>query len=364
MKISVVHRYLENRLNESNYPSQHKWGSDAVIEHPSWEAKLLPTSKFKIPQKLEFFLNKTLFRGSPGFQVEFSSWKAARKSDLIYSISGPLALAHLYPKKLLSWVFTTPPKITNGLKLAHRSYKPYNLRANAGFLCLTPKAEEYYSKFAPSKFLPWCVDLELFDGAPPKKDPEKPFFLATGKTYRDYETLVKAAKEVAAEIRIIGPSIQKPRVLPPNVNWIDTSSNPPDQAIDYLTLREWYAQCIAVCIPLSGDADDTCGYTNMLEAMAMRKAVLMTQSGCLHINPENDGFGIQIKPRDVRGWTLAMNHLHEDHENALRLGNRGRDIVKKDFTIERFNRDIVKFVSKILKKPENTILDYTSSFLK
>ena len=48
------------------------------------------------------------------------------------------------------------------------------------------------------------------------------------------------------------------------------------------TLKEWYAQSLAVCIPLSGDADDTCGYTNMLEAMAMRKPVLMTQSGCLH----------------------------------------------------------------------------------
>ena len=350
MKISVVHRYLESRLNENNYPSHHKWASDAVVENPSWEAQLLTTSKFKIPQKLEFFLNKTLFRGSPGSKVEFSSWKAARKSDLIYSINGPLALAHLYPKKLLSWVFSTPPKITSGLKLAHRSYKPYNLSANAGFLCLTPKAEEYYSKFAPSKFIPWCVDLELFDGAPPKKVPEKLFFLATGKTYRDYETLVKAAKEVATEIRIIGPSIQKPRVLPPNVNWIDTSSNPPDQAIDYLTLREWYAQCIAVCIPLSGDADDTCGYTNILEAMAMGKPVLMTKSGCLHINPEADGFGIQLKPRDAQGWADEMNHLQEDHEKALEMGNRGREIVERDFTIERFNQDVLGFIETILNK--------------
>ena len=135
-----------------------------------------------------------------------------------------MALAHLYPKRLLSWVFTEPPALSRGFKLAHRAYKPYNLRSNAGFLCLTPKAEEYYSRFAPSKFIPWCVDLELFDGAPPKKLPEKPFFLATGKTYRDYATLVKAAKEVAAEIRIIGPSTQKPKDLPSNVNWIDTSS--------------------------------------------------------------------------------------------------------------------------------------------
>jgi len=196
LKISVSHPYLEKRLNENYYPSHHKWASEAVVQHPAWEAKLLTISKFKIPQKLELFLDKTVFRGSSGSNVELSAWKAAKNSDLIYSISGPLALAHLYPKKLVSWVFTEPPALGHGFKLAHRAYKPYNLRSNAGFLCLTPKAEKYYSKFAPSKFIPWCVDMEIFDGKPPQKLSEKPFFLATGKTYRDYETLVKAAKEV------------------------------------------------------------------------------------------------------------------------------------------------------------------------
>jgi glycosyltransferase involved in cell wall biosynthesis len=350
LKISVVHRYLENRLNENNYPSHHKWASDAVENYPNWKAQLLTTSKFKLPQKLEFFLNKTAFRGSPGSKVELSAWKAARKSDFIYSISGPLALAHLYPKKLLSWVFTEPPSLGRGFKLAHRAYKTYNLRSNAGFLCLTPKAEKYYSNFAPSKFIPWCVDMRIFDGKPPKKLPPKPFFLASGKTYRDYATLVNAAKAVAAEIRIIGPSYQKPEDLPSNVKWINTSSNPPDQAIDYTTLREWYAQCIAVCIPLSGDADDTCGYTNMLEAMAMRKPILMTESGCLHINPEIDGFGIQIKPRDAQDWIQKMNHLHKDHETVIGMGNRGRKIVERDFTIERFNQDVLDFIETISKK--------------
>ena len=161
---------------------------------------------------------------------------------------------------------------------------------------------------------------------------------------------MKAANYTNAEIRIIGPRVQKPRDLPSNVNWIDTSSNPPDQAIDYPTLKEWYAQCTAVCIPLSGDANDTCGYTNVLEAMAMRKPVLMTRSGCLHINPQSDGFGIQIKPRDVRGWTQAMNRLHKDHEKALYMGNRGRKIVERDFTIERFNKDVLDFIETILNK--------------
>jgi glycosyltransferase involved in cell wall biosynthesis len=350
VKISIVHPYLENRLNENNYPSHHKWASDVVDNCSKMEAQFLSTSSLPMPRLIEMLLNKTLFRGSPGSKVELSSWRAAKNTDLIYSICGPLALAHLYPKKLLSWVFSTPPNLGAGLKLAHRAYKPYNLRSNAGFLCLTEKAEKFYSEFAPSKFIPWCVDLEFFDGIPPKSAPDRPFFLATGKTYRDYKTLVDGASKVDAELRIIGPNQQKPNPLPPNVKWIDTSSDPPDQAIDYPTLREWYAQCIAVCIPLSGDADDTCGYTNMLEAMAMRKPVLMTQSGCLHINPEADGFGIQIKPRDAQGWAHSMNHLLQNHEKALEMGNRGRAIVERDFTIDRFNKDVLRFIQTIQSK--------------
>jgi glycosyltransferase involved in cell wall biosynthesis len=292
--------------------------------------------------------NRFIFRNSPGFQYELAAWKRSQNSDLIYSVCGPLSFSRFYKRcRLVSWVFRPP----TGAKISIADpYHPKNLSAHKGFFCLTKKAQNYFSQFAPSKFIPWCVDQDMFDGKPPLQKPPKPFFLASGKTGRDYETLVKAANDIKAEIRIIGPRIQKPKELPSNVNWIDTSSDPPDQAIDYPTLREWYAQCIAVCIPLSGEADDTCGYTNMLEAMAMRKPVLMTRSGCLQINPETDGFGIQIKPRDAEGWTQAMNYLREDHEKALEMGNRGCEIVDQDFTIERFNQDVLEFIEIILNK--------------
>ena len=189
----------------------------------------------------------------------------------------------------------------------------------------------------------------MFDGKPPREKVLKPFFLASGKTGRDYQTLVKAANGINVEIRIIGPSIQKPRDLPPNVNWIDTSSNPPDPAIDYPTLKEWYAQCSGVCIPLSGDADDTCGYTNMLEGMAMSKPVIMTRSGCLHIDPASRNFGILIEPRDSQGWSDAMNRILNDENFASECGENGRKIAEEEFSIERFNRDVVSFINEVIK---------------
>jgi len=336
------------QIEDGLYPKHHFWGVDYLLNCSDIDCEIINTNKQLISPLVEKFINKILFKNSSSFDTELKILRAERNFDLIYSVSGPLAFSRFYKRaKVIPWVFRKPD--SNNCPLIN-SYSINCLKKYSGIFCLTPKAEEYYFQYSFSKFIPWCVDLELFDGKPPKTTADRPFFLATGKTYRDYRTLVAGAKDVDADLRIIGPNQQKPDSLPPNVKWIDTSSDPPDQAIDYPTLREWYAQCIAVCIPLSGDADDTCGYTNMLEAMAMCKPVLMTSSGCLHINPEKDEFGIQIKPRDAQGWAHAMNDLLKYNEKSLEMGNRGRAIVERDFTIDRFNKDVLRFIQTIQSK--------------
>ncbi len=326
------------------YPLQHSWGTLALNQSASFNSSLIHQQKDFIPKKFIDLIDKFLFPQSAGFNFEFKLLKDLDNFDLIYSVCGPLSSTKfLRNTKVVSWVFR-PPIIK-----PINPFNPYtysNLRRHSAFLCLTPKAEKFYSQFAPSRFIPWCVDQKLFNGKTSKTN--SPFFLACGKTGRDYPTLIKAAIHVKAEIRIIGPINQKPRNLPKNVNWVDTSTDPPDQAINYSTLRNWYAKCIAVCIPLSGDADDTCGYTNMLEAMAMRKPVLMTKSGCLHIDPESGYFGRLIQPKNPQDWACAMNQLIVDEQSALELGENGRRIAEKDFTVDRFNQDIVSFIKETL----------------
>ena len=320
------------------------WGTDAFSPIDHLNDNLIEFNEFGVFSKFDQILSRYIFNGHSTFSRELTIFFHSLKSCNFYSVSGPCSLnLHLAKTNLFAWVFRAPI----GKQSILSPFHPSNLRKHSGFLCLTPNAEKFFSQYAPSKFIPWCVDLDMFNGKSPREKPAKDFFLATGKTGRDYHTLIEAAYRTEAEIRIIGPKHQKPFDIPENVRWIDSSMNPPDQAIDYPTLREWYAQCIAVCIPLSGDADDTCGYTNMLEAMAMRKPVLITKSGCLHINPEIDGFGIQIKPRDSQGWSHALNYMLSNHEKTLAMGNRGREIVEHDFTIERFNNDVSHFIKNI-----------------
>tara|TARA_B100001093_G_C26858391_1_gene1028596 strand:+ start:6927 stop:7952 length:1026 start_codon:yes stop_codon:yes gene_type:complete len=339
---------LQSRLtqiNEGKYPKHHYWASNELIKSSNFDASFCKNGQYNLPQFFTKAINRFLFRGKSDIGTEVDSWIAAKNADFIYSVCGPLSLSRFYRNcQVFPWVFRTPETGVANLD----PYSHANLKKQAGFLCLTPKAEKYFSQFAPSKFIPWCVDTDLFDGKPSKSQVKKPFFLATGKTGRDYETLVKAAYTTKAEIRIIGPNDQKPSEIPRNVMWIDTSINPPDQAIDYQTLKEWYALCTAVCIPLNGDVDDTCGYTNMLEAMAMKKPVLMSRSGCLQIDPESRNFGMLIAPQDYHGWSESMNRLIDDSTFANSFGERAREIVEKEFKIERFNREVNSFISNCL----------------
>lgn len=315
-------------------------------ESDKFEFKFIKTNKIKLPSLLERLLDRSIFRNSPGTRTELSAYFASKNSDFIYSVCGPLGTSLLFPNKVLAWTFKTQKSDNQSYQLAYRKNQ---LNKSAGFFCLTPSAENYFNQFAPSRFIPWCVDMELFDGKTDiHEEYPKPFFLATGKTERDYDTLVKSAYNVSAEIRIIAPNCQKPSQLPQNVNWIDSSIDPPDKAIDYPTLRKWYSQCIAVCIPLTGNSEDTSGYTNMLEAMAMRKPVLMTKSGCLHIDPENGGFGELIQPQDFNGWSVSMKKILNNREQSILWGERGRKFAESHFTLNRFNDNFLSALNGII----------------
>jgi glycosyltransferase involved in cell wall biosynthesis len=351
-QISILHPYLEERrsqISEGLYPKQHLWGVESLEKQKSINSNLIQSKNSNVPKVLEKVLNRFLFQRSTSLELEVAALRASHKCDLLYSVCGPLGLARFHNKnsRLVSWVFRKPEKPP---KSKLHPYHIKNLGRHAGFFCLTPKAEKYFSQFAPSKFIPWGVDLEMFDGKGPRQKADSPFFLASGKTGRDYQTLIEGAGSVNAELRVIGPISQRPPSLPSNVKWLDTTVDPPDQAIDYPTLREWYAQCVGVCIPLSGDADDTCGYTNMLEAMAMAKPVLMTLSGCLHLNPADHDFGCSIESGNPKEWANSMRDILENKDRATTLGKNGRKIAEEELSIGKFDRKVVTFLHEILGK--------------
>ena len=86
----------------------------------------------------------------------------------------------------------------------------------------------------------------------------------------------------------------------------------------------------------------------MLEAMAMSKPVLMTDSGCLHTNPENGGFGELIQPQDYHGWSISMNRILNNIEESKLCGQRGRKLAEINFTLNKFKNNFLSAFNHII----------------
>ena len=75
----------------------------------------------------------------------------------------------------------------------------------------------------------------------------------------------------------------------------------------------------------------------------------MTRSGCLHIDPASRNFGILVEPGDSNGWSNAMNQILNDESFASKCGENGRKIAEDEFSIERFNRDVISFINEVIE---------------
>ena len=151
-----------------------------------------------------------------------------------------------------------------------------------------------------------------------------------------------------ATFRIIAPrATAHESYIPQNVQFIETSQNPPDAAISYPELRDLYANARAVLIPLIFDANDTSGYTNLLEAMAMGKPILMTYSGCLDIDVEKIGVGYIIPPENPEAWVKAIEDLLKNPERAKAMGDRGLEASQNQFSQEAFGTALNQFAQAV-----------------
>lgn len=73
----------------------------------------------------------------------------------------------------------------------------------------------------------------------------------------------------------------------------------------------------------------------LIEAAAAGRAIVTTDiPGCRDIVRDGEN-GLLIKPRDMQGLVGALRRLIENKELRVRMGERGRELVKAEFTIER-----------------------------
>lgn len=163
---------------------------------------------------------------------------------------------------------------------------------------------------------------------------------AAGLEWRDYPTLIDAVAqmpELSVKLAAASPwskhnNETADRTLPANVD---------ARRYEYNDLRELYARSSFVVVPLY-ENDFQAGVTTMLEAMAMGKAIIVTQTTG-QTDVVTDGVnGLTVAPGDVKGWQAAITRLRRDPELRERLGRNARHWVEENASLERWTRNIAE----------------------
>jgi glycosyltransferase involved in cell wall biosynthesis len=189
------------------------------------------------------------------------------------------------------------------------------------------------------------VDAEFWS---PGKSAREDFVLSIGNdTRRDFATLLAAAGEIAAPIRIV-TRLPLPEPLPANVTVIRGSWH--DRALSDSDIRDLYRRAACVVVPLH-DSLQPSGQSVTLQAMACGAPVVLTQTkGLWNPGALREGKNVRlVRPGDAKDLAAAVRAILRG--NAPMLGAAGREYVLAEAAIAGFAHGIGAACERAIAAP-------------
>jgi hypothetical protein len=228
--------------------------------------------------------------------------------------------------------------------------EPLNLaRAHSGIVALTRAAAEQAARLAPKvKVAPlaWGADL----GTYPRFPYQPQAFFSCGIALRDFKAMSLAAQASRYPIEVVVPGDIDGVSWSSNVTAIDGGKgwNFEKKRLSYQELlTNYYARSAASLLIIRNDPAEytACGFTEILEVMAMGRPVIMTRTGALptEIDIDKAGCGIFVPPEDPGAIAEAINYLGDNPAAAEAMGRKGRELVEQYYNIDRYARDLHTF---------------------
>jgi glycosyltransferase involved in cell wall biosynthesis len=157
---------------------------------------------------------------------------------------------------------------------------------------------------------------------------------AAGLEWRDYQTLIGAiADQKQLSVRLAAASPWSKHTN--ETEKTNLPSHVDARRYEYNDLRTLYAESAMVAVPLY-ENDFQAGVTTLLEAMAMGKPVIVTQTEG-QTDVVTDGVnGLTVEPGDQAGWRHAIELLQSDPELRARLGANARRFIEEKASLDRW----------------------------
>ena len=191
--------------------------------------------------------------------------------------------------------------------------------------------------FAPDQVTPGSTELskELLDG--------KPMICAVGLEFRDYPTLMKAVKGLDVHVVVAAGSPWSKRE--DSTKGEEIPENVTVRRFSQYDLRQVYADCTFMVMPLY-NVEFQAGVTALLEAMAMSKAVICSQTpGQTDVVIPGET-GLYVPPGDAQALRKAIKQLLENPKEAERMGQNGRKRISEYMSLDRYVERLNHYVQE------------------
>ncbi|MGL5083352.1 MAG: glycosyltransferase family 4 protein [Microcoleaceae cyanobacterium] len=338
---------------EEGHSAHHLWGKTELDKY-GIDLEIFPYEKYGFLKKIS---NKIKFLGDLDQQIRILS--SQNQYDVVYSahqmttaLLGFLRRIGVFRKPLVVVIHRTFEK-----NLITQFFTNLFVLGNDKLLCLSEETlNDLREKFNVPKeklaLLNWCIDINYdslkSNNIISESAQSQGYILTSGRTNRDYETLIKAFESIDYHLKILGfgssLAVQSP-TLPQNIILCKDQFIPTPKVLDEIK------NAYAIAIPLSIDPDkpgNPFGITSLLEAMAMGKSVIITRSKYIGIDVEKEGLGLTVELGDVEGWRQAVSYLLENPEIAKEMGRRGRQLVEEKFNLDVFSKQLAAHLQSVV----------------
>lgn len=168
--------------------------------------------------------------------------------------------------------------------------------------------------------------------------------LSVGVSGRDYDTLLESAATVDAPFVFVGNLTQAQRsAATQNVKILSNTS----YDLTFKQLLEQYDRAHFVVITHHGTAHPF-GINAVVEAMAMAKAVILTDGPGIDIDPAGLGFGVKVAAHDPVALTAAIRKFLSEPERVREMGLRGRMLVESEYNTEKMGEHLNTAIRRVL----------------
>lgn len=190
-----------------------------------------------------------------------------------------------------------------------------------------------------TKVLAWGPDLSF----PGYQSKSEDFILACGKANRDNRTLLTALASVSFPSRVYRYDDQGTA----GTEHVDEVSLGPARSeplhLHYAQILSDLRRAAVIAIPLA-DPKRLSGLSELNDALALGKPVVMTRSPMIDVDIEAEGCGIWVAEGDVAGWVDALRTLAADPTRRAAMGSAGRAFAERSWNAEIFGQGVIEAV--------------------